>query len=182
MVSSLCEIVWHSIVNCCLHECRPRTCHKGRLGRMGFCRLGFWHWCDVSAITQPHAWQRCHGLPLSDVCRVGTVPPQEGMLLTQRFHPFVTRFNPAILLTTKCNHDMTVSIQLPAVNEDLDRAAFAAAMSSSTRIATYYITAYISKVQPQIVNLWQLLLKAQTDLATAMAREQQLLQVNIPVP
>ena len=35
------------------------TCHKGAaLGRLGFCRLGYWHWKDVSSMV---GWQRCHG-------------------------------------------------------------------------------------------------------------------------
>ena len=38
----------NSIVRCgLLHECRPSTCHKGFLGKLGFCRLGFWHWWKV---------------------------------------------------------------------------------------------------------------------------------------
>ena len=34
----------HSAAASCLHDCRPKTCHKGTLGRLGFCRLGYWHW------------------------------------------------------------------------------------------------------------------------------------------
>ena len=35
------------------------TCHKGAaLGRLGFCRLGYWHWKDVSSMV---GWRRCHG-------------------------------------------------------------------------------------------------------------------------
>ena len=52
----------HTAVHSCLHDCRPRTCHKGRLGKAGFCRLGFWHWRDVAPWTAPDTWQRCHGL------------------------------------------------------------------------------------------------------------------------
>ena len=26
------------------HVCRPDVCHKGRIGRMGFCRMFYWHW------------------------------------------------------------------------------------------------------------------------------------------
>ena len=26
------------------HVCRPDVCHKGRIGKMGFCRMFYWHW------------------------------------------------------------------------------------------------------------------------------------------
>ena len=26
------------------HVCRPDVCHKGRIGKTGFCRMYFWHW------------------------------------------------------------------------------------------------------------------------------------------
>ena len=37
-----------SLVACALHSCRHQTCRKGWLGRRGYCRLGFWHWDDIS--------------------------------------------------------------------------------------------------------------------------------------
>ena len=39
----------HSLVACALHSCRPQACFKGWLGQRGYCRLGFWHWQDISA-------------------------------------------------------------------------------------------------------------------------------------
>eukprot|EP00973_Karenia_brevis_P020434 2806376-Karenia_brevis.AAC.1 len=27
------------------HVCRPDVCHKGRIGKKGFCRMYYWHWC-----------------------------------------------------------------------------------------------------------------------------------------
>ena len=33
------------------HVCKPRVCHKGRIGRMGFCRMMFWHWARVPRKT-----------------------------------------------------------------------------------------------------------------------------------
>lgn len=73
--SSLCVDDWscrllydlrHSAVQCCLHDCKPRSCHKGFLGRLGFCRLGYWHWRELPDCR----WPRCHGLqqPASEPC------------------------------------------------------------------------------------------------------------------
>ena len=155
----------HSIVHCCLHECRPRTCYKGFLGRLGFCRLGYWFWKDVSSFTEPETWQRCHGIPPVHHACVGDLPPFDGIFRTERYHPFHTRFNPAMLSTCKCNHDVNILVQIPSAAADMDRADFAACMATSVRTATYYVTAYMSKVQPQITNLWQLLARGQSRLA-----------------
>ena len=163
--SSLCVDDWscrllydlrHSAVQCCLHDCKPRSCHKGFLGRLGFCRLGYWHWRELPDCR----WQRCHGLPLRSAAGVGALPPHDGFLLTERHHPYHTRFHPAILATSKCNHDISLLVRCPREDCALDAAAFAAIMASSTQVATYYITAYISKVQPHLVSLWQLLQNA----------------------
>ena len=45
------------------HVCRPDVCHKGRIGKQGFCRMFFWHWCRYR--TAKRNWQRagataCH--------------------------------------------------------------------------------------------------------------------------
>lgn len=40
-----------SLVACALHSCRHQTCRKGWLGRRGYCRLGFWHWDDISTFA-----------------------------------------------------------------------------------------------------------------------------------
>ena len=154
----------HSIVHCCLHECRPRTCFKGTLGRLGYCRLGYWFWDDVSSSTRPNTWQRCHGLPLILQPTIGSIPPQEGLFLTERHHPFHTRFNLGLLPSVKCNHDINVLLQAPTVLEADDRKRFADAMATSVRTATYYVTSYMSKVQPHISNLWQLLARGHAQL------------------
>eukprot|EP00435_Cladocopium_sp_Y103_P046459 s3073_g13.t1 len=153
----------HSALNCCLHDCRARTCHKGFLGRLGYCRLGYWHW-KQSLIDDAFVWQRCHGLPLHSRACVGTVYPHENLLLTERHHPYHTRFNAALLATAKCNHDVSVLVRAPSAAENLDASAFAAVMASSTQLATYYITAYMSKVQPHLLSLWTLLRQGQARL------------------
>ena len=81
----------HAALHSCLHECRPKTCHKGKLGRHG--RLGFWHWRDVSAWVEADTWQRCHGKELRARCSIGHSPNNVGELLSVRHHPFHTRFN-----------------------------------------------------------------------------------------
>ena len=42
------------------HTCRSDVCHKGRLGKIGFCRMMFWHWyvvkkTDLRCETPPWA-------------------------------------------------------------------------------------------------------------------------------
>ena len=103
----------HAALHCCIHECKPRTCHKGWLGRHGFCRLGFWHWKDVSQWTAADTWQRYHGLPLCPEPCIGEVPPLEGVLLTERHHPYHTRFHVGALGVGKCNHDINVLLKAP---------------------------------------------------------------------
>ena len=57
-------------------------------GFLGSCRMGFWHWRDVSPVTAPHTWQRCHGKPLQpllEACsaaagRLARVVEQRGAL------------------------------------------------------------------------------------------------------
>ena len=63
-----------------------------------------------------------------------------------------------MLATTKCNHDVSILVHAPppaASTLDLDHTA--AQMTSFIRSATFYITAYVSKGQPHLINLWILL-------------------------
>ena len=55
-------------VRCCLHDCRPKTCYQGFLGKRGFCRMGYWHWQSLGAETG-FDWQRCHGHALQPTPR-----------------------------------------------------------------------------------------------------------------
>lgn len=148
--------VRHATVHCCLHDCRARTCHKGALGKQGFCRLGFWYWKPCLWETEP-VWQRCHGLPFVPRPCVGSVPPHLDVLLTERHHAYVTRFNASMLATTKCNHDVNVLIRAPSSAEAMTARDFAGLMASSIQLATFYITAYMSKIQPHLISLWDLL-------------------------
>ena len=46
------------------HVCRPDVCHKGRIGKMGFCRMFFWHWRRAVDKKQNAIAVRTHGLDL----------------------------------------------------------------------------------------------------------------------
>ena len=102
------------------HVCRPDVCHKGPIGRKGFCRMCFWHWAhqvrkdgEVSAVRQ-------HGLLLHPRWNgVGPAPvsasaPCTGLPELETNHPFHFKMNPAILMGPKCNHDAGVLLRLPA--------------------------------------------------------------------
>ena len=163
----------HSILHCCLHECRARTCHKGAIGRRGFCRMGFWWWKNVAGEMGDAAlWQRCHGLPLLAAPEIGTVPPHANIMMMERHHPFHTRFNPAILACTKCNHDVNILLRAPLDSAVSSAHELASLLSSSTLLATYYITAYISKVQPHIANLWRILEAGQRRLEAELQEQE----------
>ena len=154
----------HAALHSCLHRCRRKTCHKGRLGKLGYCRLGFWHWRDVSAHTAPDTFQRVHGHQLQAAAAISEAPLRAGELLPQRHHPYHCRFNPAILALTKANHDVSILIRSPVLADHLQAAEIAAAMATSAKAATFYITAYISKTQPHLANLWLLLRDGQRRL------------------
>lgn len=50
--------VRQTLVACALHSCRPQSCLKGWLGKRGYCRLGFWHWEDVSPLAALFSYSR----------------------------------------------------------------------------------------------------------------------------
>ena len=152
----------HTIVQCGLHECRPATCWKGWLGRIHFCRLGFWHWepCPPT----PRTWRRMHGHALQPSCVIGHIPPSRGLLLPERHHPFFGKTNAAILLATKSNHDVSILLRAPPADTPLDEATYLQFMLTSMRTTTFYVTSYSSKVQPQLTNLWSLLMSGQASL------------------
>lgn len=104
----------HSVLHSgLLHTCRRGTCDKGLLGRLGFCRLGFWHWEDVSTAESPHTWQRQHGHALCARPSLGSSPPATDFFQTERHHCFFGRVNPVILLCVKCNHDVSLLQRFP---------------------------------------------------------------------
>eukprot|EP00435_Cladocopium_sp_Y103_P047646 s1810_g14.t1 len=93
-----------------LHSCQPRTCYKGKLGRRGYCRLGFWHWLPIAS----NVWERCHGIELCPKPLLGQDPPHTDAFRTERHHLFFGRVNPFVLMACKCNHDVSTLLRFPA--------------------------------------------------------------------
>ena len=154
--------VRHTVVQCGLHECRPATRWKGWLGRIHFCRLGFWHWEPCP--PNPRTWRRMHGHALQPSCVIGHIPPSRGLLLPERHHPFFGKTHAAILVATKSNHDVSLLLRAPPADVPLDEATYLQFMLTSMRSTTFYVTSYSSKVQPQLANLWSLLMSGQASL------------------
>ena len=47
---------------CMNHVCLPKTCHKGRWAKIGFCRMFFWHWVQrLSKKGDKMVMARAHG-------------------------------------------------------------------------------------------------------------------------
>ena len=150
-----------SAVHCgLLHECRPATCHKGFLGKIGFCRLGFWHWWRVPG--EERTWMRCHGKDIERKPRIGTMPPELDELLTERHHPYFGRVNPGVLCAVKCNHDIRTILTFPpacaqGAKTGTDAERLAARLAWQINNATHYVTDYAGKTQPHMKNLFRLL-------------------------
>ena len=92
------------------HVCRPDVCHKGRVGRRGFCRMLFWHWARSVHPKKGPIATMAHGLALSKrwdgsgappLC---TNPPFKGLPALEITHPFHFKMSPAILLGPKCDY------------------------------------------------------------------------------
>lgn len=107
------------------HVCRPDVCYKGRLGKQGFCRMGFWHWVKYTNDKGQLASRRCHGKPLQSrwngvgeppVCKA---PPSRGLPELEMNHPFHFKMTPSMLLGPRCNHDLGVLIRLPIVSPEV---------------------------------------------------------------
>eukprot|EP00435_Cladocopium_sp_Y103_P038944 s2393_g10.t1 len=138
-----------------LHTCQSRTCYKGKLGKRGYCRLGFWHWLQIG----PRTWERCHGVELAPRPLLGTFPPHVDTFQTERHHQFFGRVNPIILAACKCNHDVSTLLRFPAnYQHDPNPAALITQrMSSNMATLLFYVTCYTTKTQPHLSSLWALL-------------------------
>jgi hypothetical protein len=101
------------------HTCRPDVCHKGRgAGRLGFCRMMFWHWAKVVNKNGEDVAKRRHGLLLQPHWDgIGRPPlqplPHIGAVALEVNHPFYMKMHPAIALGPRCNHDVGVLLRLP---------------------------------------------------------------------
>ena len=100
------------------HVCRPDVCHKGKIGRKGFCRMYYWHWCrgkdkqgkDIARMAHGHSLQgRWNGSGSPPVC---TSPPFLGLPALELNHPFHFKMSPAMMLGPQCNHDIAVLLRM----------------------------------------------------------------------
>ena len=101
------------------HVCRADVCHKGRLGKRGFCRMYYWHWCRQVDKKKGMTAKMTHGLELANRWS-GTgppplqkAPPFRGAPALEVTHPFHIKMTPAMTLGPKCNHDLGVLLRLP---------------------------------------------------------------------
>ena len=154
------------------HVCRPDVCHKGHIGRKGFCRMYFWHWArSVNKVGQASA-VRQHGLLLhkhwdgQGVPPISASAPSTGLPELETNHPFHFKMNPAVLLGPKCNHDVGVLLRLPVQTitggRPSTREAACEAMLDAMGDHEFYCAAYSSKDAPHIGGLLQTLADAKS--------------------
>ena len=99
------------------HTCRSDVCHKGRLGKIGFCRMMFWHWYVVTKKGICNARRR-HGLQLqerwdgSGIPPIQRAPPHQGAASLWTTHPFPMKMSPATAICARCNHDIGILVRL----------------------------------------------------------------------
>ena len=100
------------------HTCRPDVCHKGRgVGRLGFCRMMFWHWAKVENKKGEEEAKRRHGLLLqSHWDGVGWPPvqplPHIGAPALEVNSHWYMKMHPGIALGPRCNHDVGVLLRV----------------------------------------------------------------------
>ena len=142
------------------HVCRPDVCHKGRIGRKGFCRMYFWHWSRAIGKNGDVGAKRSHGLTLVPrwdgvgAPPLHTGPPLHGSAALETTHPFHFKMSPSILLGPACNHDLGVLLRLwQGAGKSMDRKDAVASMLDAMGDHEYYCATYSSKDQPHIEGL-----------------------------
>ena len=113
------------------HTCIPEVCHKGAVGRQGFCRMKYWFWAWVSR-TGESLWKRFHGKRLiprwasndSEQPPIDCVPPNVGIAQSEQTHPFVTKSSPKYVWRTalqsprQCTRAMSIRHQAASLLQD----------------------------------------------------------------
>jgi len=147
------------------HVCRPDVCHKGSIGKKGFCRMMFWHWaCAVDKAGERVA-KRTHGLAFQERWDgVGhppssNTPPSTGAPAVEIVHPFHFKMTPGIMLGPTCNHDLGVLLRLgqqadssrPLPARDAESAI--SSMLDAMGDHEFYCASYSSKDQPHVEGL-----------------------------
>ncbi|CAK0873829.1 unnamed protein product [Prorocentrum cordatum] len=103
------------------HVCKPSVCHKGRLGKRGFCRMFYWHLVKVEdPKTGRLVAKRQHGLQLHPRWDgVGPPPilgyPHVGLPALETTHQWHFKLSYPIILGPQCNHDIQVLPRLCAL-------------------------------------------------------------------
>ena len=99
------------------HTCRPDVCRKGYLGKIGFCRMMFWHWY-VDQKKGICTAKRRHGLRLqaqwdgTGMPPIQQAPPHQGAASLWTTHPFPMKMSPAIAACARCNHDIGILVRI----------------------------------------------------------------------
>ena len=151
------------------HVCRPDVCHKGSIGRKGFCRMQFWHWTRSRDKAGAPKARRSHGNELqprwngTGTLLVRNSPPSLGLPALETTHPFHFKMTPSVMLGPTCNHDLGVLLrcpQLEGASSDTtsdERKAAASSMLDNMGNSEHYIASYASKDQPHVEGLWKTL-------------------------
>ena len=104
------------------HTCRSDVCHKGRLGKIGFCRMMFWHWYVVKK-NQICGARRRHGLQLqerwdgSGMPPIQRAPPHQGAASLEVSHSFAMKMTPGPAICARCNHDLGILLRFPFLSK-----------------------------------------------------------------
>jgi len=108
--------------SCGNHVCRATVCHKGRLGKAGFCRLLFWYLQELMDSKGPFL-RRVHGKELQarwdgvGLPPIHDKPPHKGAFKLERTHAFHFKMTPGPMLGPRCNHDLGILLKLPVLGQ-----------------------------------------------------------------
>ena len=108
------------------HVCKTAVCHKGRIGKTGFCRMGFHHWSRWATKDGGFKAKRMHGLQLQrrwnrkGAPPIHSHPPHTGLPCLETTHQFHTKTTPGVLMGPQCNHDLGILHRLCEVPDDVD--------------------------------------------------------------
>ena len=107
---------------CGNHVCRSSVCHKGRLGKAGFCRLLHWHFEESMGGPQCSLIvKRVHGKELQSrwdgegLPPIHYKPPHKGAFRLERNHGWHFKMTPGPMLALRCNHDLGILLKLPVL-------------------------------------------------------------------
>ena len=139
------------------HVCRPDVCYKGAVGKKGFCRMFYLHWCRASS-PKGDVPKRLHGLALqkrwdgTGLPPLLSAPPFAGLPSLEINQPFHFKLTPAVLLGCKANHDLGVLLRQLAHGCASPEAAVNG-MREAMGAGEYYVANYAGKEQPHIEGL-----------------------------